>query len=108
MGCVCLYRPRLCGKVKKGNKKNHIASDVVFLCGVTSGWPCHHQTLSNQLLVSRLFVAQLVRNGEFLTAFCTTGCQNLAAIYGSHTSTETVLVDSFPLGRLISPFHSAI
>ena len=93
-----------------GQQKNHIASDVVFSCAL----PLERVTLSpsvaaNQQSVShRLFVAKLVGNGEFLTTFSAASGKYFATVSGSHTSTEAVFVDSLSLGRLISPFHSAI
>ena len=66
--------------------------------------PLERVTLSpsvaaNQLrgVCHRLFVAKLVRNGEFLTTFCATSCEHFATVSGSHTCAEAVFVDSFPL-----------
>ena len=47
----------------------------------------------------------LIRYSQLLATLCATRCQHLAAIGGSHSLTETVLVDSLAARRLISSFH---
>ena len=48
---------------------------------------------------------RLVRYGQFLTTLCATRSQHLAAICRSHTSAETVLVDTLATRRLVSSLH---
>ena len=48
---------------------------------------------------------RLVRNGQLLATLGATRCQYLAAVGGSHSLTESVLVDSLTARRLISSFH---
>ena len=47
-------------------------------------------------------------NAEFLAAFGTTGSQHSTAVCSGHTLTESVLISSFPVRRLESPFHDRI
>ena len=49
--------------------------------------------------------AVFVGDGEFLAAVTTAGRENAAAVGGSHTLAETVLVDTFAAGGLECPFH---
>lgn len=44
-------------------------------------------------------------DGQALAALCTTGRENLAAVLGCHTSTETMGLGALALVRLISTFH---
>mgnify|MGYP006954207709 FL=1 len=48
---------------------------------------------------------RLVRYGQLLATLGATRCQYLAAVGGSHSLTESVLVDSLTARRLISSFH---
>ena len=49
--------------------------------------------------------AVFVGNGQFLAAVTTAGSQHAAAVRGSHSLTETVLVDAFAAGGLECSFH---
>ena len=50
----------------------------------------------------------LVRNGQFLAPFGTACGEHFAAVGGSHSFTEAVLVDSLLLRGLESPFRRFI
>lgn len=63
------------------------AGDLVTIGGSESTLRVYH----------RLFVAKLVRNGEFLTTFSAASSEYFATVSGSHTCAEAVFVDSFPL-----------
>ena len=48
---------------------------------------------------------RLVRYGEFLATLCAARSQHLATISRSHTSAETVLVDTLATRRLVCSLH---
>jgi hypothetical protein len=56
-------------------------------------------------LCGSLLYVLLVGNRQVPTALSPAAGQHFAAILGAHALTEAVLVHSFTLGRLISPFH---
>lgn len=49
--------------------------------------------------------SSLVRYGQFFATFCATCCQNLAAVGGSHSCAESVLVDSLAARWLECSLH---
>ncbi len=50
-------------------------------------------------------VQLLVRNCEFLSAFCPTGSQYATAVFGGHSLTESVFIPTLSLRRLECSFH---
>ena len=63
----------------------------------------HHYTL-----ITLLFRVKLVRNSQFLTTFSTTLRQYATTVFAAHAATESMLVRSFSLRWLKSPFHYTI
>lgn len=47
----------------------------------------------------------LVRNSELFSAFSSSGGKHSSTIMGGHPFSKAVLVFSFPLRWLVSPFH---
>ena len=47
----------------------------------------------------------LVRNCQFLSAFCPAGSQYATAVFGGHSFTETVFIPTLSLRRLECSFH---
>ena len=76
-------------RVRKYKKKK--TSDAFF-----------HETHSKYVLFS---AHRFVRNGEFLSSFCTTCGQNSATIGSSHSFSEPVFVFTSSIRRLKCPFH---
>ncbi len=62
---------------------------------------------ANSPLRGKLSVLErrFVRYGQLLATLGTTCCQHLATVRRSHTSAETVLVDSLPARGLVSSLH---
>ena len=56
-------------------------------------------------LPSGVLEGRLVRDGQLFAAFRTARSQHFASVGGSHSLTESVLVDSLPARRLESSFH---
>ena len=52
-----------------------------------------------------LLACYVVRHCKWSAAFGATACQNLAAVLGSHTFTEAVLVDSSAVWGLVCSLH---
>ena len=58
------------------------------------------------IAVIQLEMVTILRlSGQNLTALCTTASQNLAAVSGSHSLTETVDLGTMTLGGLVGTLH---
>lgn len=111
-GCGRLWAGVSAGEFRRRFGSGDENSEGDALCSISLAMTCVPPSLRRRSHCPRpisfglsVLERRLIRYGQLLAALCTTGSQHLATVGGSHSLTETVLVDSLPARRLERSFH---